>query len=306
MTKLRRARRQPSLLKAAACLVAAAPASAGAADLTLDRSSGFTVPAEVKGRSLRLRVSPSALGDILLNPEAARALRLKSASRDMAIIGPVKVPGGRSSVVVRIAGVAEKRRVYWYEGKAVEGADGLISPDLLPYDNVIFRTGPDKPGQKVSEVLLSRREGSLTYPYRAGTGTVQVHFSTSRDESMATASAAALLAPLHGGRWAGDPRRRLIALGVERPARPMVLERPIDLGGLGIGRFFVRTGDHRGDYRLPSDPSADPSEVVVTGLTRSRQRPWLVLTVGMDRLSSCSSLRYNKADRRLTLVCDGL
>jgi hypothetical protein len=202
--------------------------------------------------------------------------------------------------------VAVKQRIYWYEGKAVEGADGLISPDLLPYDNVIFRTGPDRAGQTVAEVLLSRKQGSLSFPYRAGNRTVPIYFSTSRDDSMATASAGALLAQLQGGRWAGDPRRHLIALGIGRPARPMVLERPIDLGGFAIARFFVRTGDHRGDYRLPTDVSADPGEVVVTGLTKSRQRAWLVLTVGMDRLSSCSSLRYRKADRRLTLICDGV
>lgn len=293
-------------IAATACSAGLAAAPASAADLVLERSDGFTIPASVNGRELRLRVSPSALGDILLNPEAARAMGFKSSSRDVAVIGPVKVPGGRSSAVVTIAGLAARQRIYWYEGKAVEGADGLISPDLLPYDNVIFRTGPDRPGQTVAEVLLSRNKGSLAFPYRAGAENVRIHFSTAREDSMATASAAALLAPVHDGRWAGEPRRRLIALGVERPARPMILERPIDLGGLAVDRFFVRTGDHRGDYRLPSDASNDPNEAIVTGLTKSRQRPWLVLTVGMDRLSSCSSLRYRKADRRLTLVCDGL
>lgn len=188
----------------------------------------------------------------------------------------------------------------------MEGADGLISPDLLPYDNVIFRTGPDRPGQTVSEFLLRRKGGSLAFPYRAGTEHVQIHFSTSRDDSMATASTAAVLATVHDGRWAGDPRRRLIALGIQRPARPMVLGRPIELDGFAIDRFFVRTGDHRGGYRLPSEASADPNEAVVTGLTKSRQRPWLVLTVGMDRLAACSSLRYRKSDRNLTLVCDPL
>lgn len=103
-------------LWAAACLPVVVPAPARAADLTLERSSGFTIDAVVNGRPLRLRVSPSALGDVLLNPEAARTLGLKSSSRDIAIIGPVKVGGGRSSAVVSIGGVAGKQRIYWYEG----------------------------------------------------------------------------------------------------------------------------------------------------------------------------------------------
>jgi hypothetical protein len=295
-----------TLSGATACASAIAPVPAGAADLTLERSSGFTIPVEVNGRELRLRVSPSALGHILLNPDAARAAGLRRSTGDVAVIGPVKVKGSTRSAVTRIAGLPARRRIYWYEGKAVEGADGLISPELLPFDNVIFRIGPERPGQTVAEIPLRLEQGSLDFPYRTGGRIVRIHFSTARDDSMATASAAALLAQPHAGRWVGAPRRHLIALDVERPVRPLILKRPIDLDGFAIARFFVRIGDHRGGYRLPGEASPDPSEIVVTGLTRSRQRAWLVLTVGLDRLSGCSSIRYRKADRHLILVCDGI
>jgi hypothetical protein len=72
---------------AAALLAALAAASpAQAADLVLDRASGFVVTAEVDGRTLRLRVDPGANGVIVLNPAAAEraGLRESPVNREMA------------------------------------------------------------------------------------------------------------------------------------------------------------------------------------------------------------------------------
>ncbi|HEX9932500.1 MAG TPA: aspartyl protease family protein [Allosphingosinicella sp.] len=67
-----------------AALAAASPAEA--ADLVLDRSSGFVVTAEVNGQTLRLRVDPGANGVIVLNPAAAEraGLRESPVNREMA------------------------------------------------------------------------------------------------------------------------------------------------------------------------------------------------------------------------------
>jgi len=93
----------------------------------------------------------------------------------------------------------------------------------------------------------------------------------------------------------------VIEFGVVRPVRPMALARPLDLLGLRLAGFRVRTGDNRGDLTLPPDPNADPGEVVVTG--GSRQRAAFVVHVGMDRLASCSALVWNNATRHMRLNC---
>jgi hypothetical protein len=63
----------------------------------------------------------------------------------------------------------------------------------------------------------------------------------------------------------------------------------------------VRTGDNRGDLSLPPDPDADPGEILAAGA--SRQRAYYALTIGMDRLSQCSSLVWDNRGRMLTLNC---
>ena len=57
--------------------LAAAPASA--ADLVLDQRSGFVVPVEVNGHTLRLRVDPGANGVIVLNPALEERIIISSA-----------------------------------------------------------------------------------------------------------------------------------------------------------------------------------------------------------------------------------
>ena len=72
---------------AAALLAAFALCSpAQAADLVLDRATGFVVTAEVNGQTLRLRVDPGANGVIVLNPEAAEraGLRESPVTREIA------------------------------------------------------------------------------------------------------------------------------------------------------------------------------------------------------------------------------
>jgi hypothetical protein len=56
-------------------------------------------------------------------------------------------------------------------------------------------------------------------------------------------------------------------------------------------RLLVRTSDYRGRYRLPTDPPADPNEIVVTG-NKASGKALLRLTIAEDRLAACSSLSY--------------
>jgi hypothetical protein len=287
---------------AAAATLAAAPAAA--ADLVLDAESGFIVPIEVRGQTLRLRADLEAPGYPIINPAAAALLRFGgSMVKARAVVGPVRIRGRTNSAPYTNAGVPRRQRFVWFDRDTVSGADGTISPEDLPYDRVVFRLHPEAAGEVTSTVTLAFQRGTgLFMPITNGGQTIQVQFSTLQPLTLATASTGALLAASLDGSWSGEPRDALIEFGVSRPVRPMRLARPLAFADFALDGLNVRTGDHRGAYELPSDASADPDEIVVTG-NLSRQRARLTMTIGLDRLDRCSSLIYERPTRTLTMRC---
>jgi hypothetical protein len=169
---------------------------------------------------------------------------------------------------------------------------------------VTFDIAAPRAGEARFEIPLEfARAGGLYFPLQLGQDLVRIQFSLIKPDSLATAAAGARLSELHGGQWTGEPRDQLIEFGVTRPVRPLRLVRPLNLAGLRVADFFVRTGDNRGDLSLPPDPGADPDEVVVTG---SRQPARFELVLGADRLRQCSSLVWDNLARRMALHCTNL
>jgi hypothetical protein len=293
------------------------PSAASAADLLLDRASGFTIPVEIGGATLRLRVDPAAAGLVILNPDAVARAKLtpemmsgrpgipgQFVRPSYARIGPVGLTGRTRGTTARTDGQAFPIRAIWFDRPAIDGADGLISPASLPYESVTFRLAAPRAGE--SPVVLALdfvTELGLYFPYPLEGRALPVQFSLWKPSSIGTAAAGALLAQGRSGAWAGEPDRRPISFGVLRPVRPMRLQRPLDLGFARVAGFLVRTGDYRGGLALPAD-SADPDEIVVTA-ARAVQAARLNLVLGADQFAACSSLHYDRAGRRLTLNCLG-
>ena len=289
---------------AAAAVLMACAAPAAAADLTLDASSGFAIPIELRGHTLRLRVDLETPGHPILNPGAAARVGFRgSLFGARAVIGPVRLRGETNGSKFRIDGIEREHRFVWFDRDHVEGADGLISPHDLPYDNVTFRLRPEQPGEVTTSLVMDfSRSTGLHVPLAIGTARAFLQFSTLQPNTLATASFGALVAAERGGTWDGEPRDARIEFGVTRPVRPMQLATPLRLDSFAFDHLLVRTRDFRGDYQLPTDASEDPDEIVVTG-ERARQRARLYATVGLDRLSACSSLVYTRATRTLTMRC---
>jgi hypothetical protein len=143
---------------------------------------------------------------------------------------------------------------------------------------------------------------SLVYKHRVIDKDVDVRFLLSAPRTLLTAAAAAHLATQHDGNWSGEAMPYLVAFDVTRPVRPMTFGRPIDISGLIVAQALVRTSDFRGQYALPTDASADPSEIIVTGRA-GRTSAVLNAIIGQDLLSSCASISYVGATRMLTLLC---
>lgn len=286
-----------------AALLMAGPAAA--ADLVVERAANFTIGATINGQPVRLRVDPETSGYIILNQATVRRLGLRRSLLGSATrIGPVRLTGGSKVAEVAIGGVTGDRRLVWLEDReAIEGADGLIGPSDMPFGRVTFNLGAPREGEAAFVLPMAyERSFGLYHGMRIGQHDFRFQFSLTKPFTLATAGAGAALAGLQDGAWTGEAVDQVIELGVVRPVRPLRLARPLPVGGrFLLADLRVRTGDNRGNLALPSEPDADPDEVVVTG--RSRQRAAFVVHVGLDRLEACSSLVWDNRTRQLTLNC---
>ncbi|HEV2816065.1 MAG TPA: hypothetical protein VGW40_02425 [Allosphingosinicella sp.] len=294
--------------------LAASPAAA--ADLVLERAADYLVPVEINGIVLRLRADPAASGLVILNPGAVRRAKIQPElirgrpgipglyiRESLARVGPVRLAGRTRALAGRIGGAIVPLRAIWFDRDAIDGADGLISVALLPYDSVSFRLRPARGDESESALALEFvTELGLYHPWPLGERAIPIQFSLWRPASIGTAAAGALLARDRAGAWQGGLERRPLSFGIVRPVRPLLLARPIELGRLSVRRFLVRTGDYRGGYALPRDSDLDPDEIVVTA-ERAVQAARLNLILGQDQFGACSSLRFERAPRRLVLSC---
>ena len=105
----------------------------------------------------------------------------------------------------------------------------------------------------------------------------------------------------------GETRERVrLATGIERPARPMRLARPLSVDGLTLANLLVRTRDFGGATSLPGlaepDEEASPDEVVVTARADASPAVYYIM-LGADALAPCSSITFDNLHRRVELSC---
>ena len=133
-----------------------------------------------------------------------------------------------------------------------------------------------------------------------GLHSVFVQFSLTRPDSVATASAGAILARSFGGRLEGEGTS-IAAFGISRRTTMLTFRQPAELAGFRFDRIPVRTADFAGNFDFPSEPD-DPDGIVVKKRT-TQQAAWPVVLLGRDRLDHCSEAVYDTVARRLTLRC---
>ena len=286
-------------------LLSMCAASADASVLELDQRSGAAVAVMLNGQRLLLKVNPGTNGDVTLNPDAAVRARLRPSIIPVTgLIGPVKVRGHVAKAKMSIAGVPVSAAFTWYGKPVVTGADGVISPGLLPYDEVNLSLGPPSRNsiETVLPVVFSRDFGLAHLTSINGTPT-GVRFSVGKEGSMSTAAAGALIAATQGGSWLGPPVPTVVNLGIQRPVRPLALVRTWQVGPFPVRRFLVRTADWRGPQPFPTEPSGDAAEIIVTAKARGARKPLYELVIGQDYLGACSAVRYQRKRGTLTFRC---
>ena len=288
---------------------AAAPAAAptGPGSLVVSSRNGFVIPVSIEGKLIRLRVDP-AVDSIVLNPGVAARLGLKPAFRNsilrpLVFVGPARIKGTAGAGRIAIGSWSGKRSISWFERDITSEADGLIGVADLPHERVTMELRPAASGDGSFTYAVDKKDWlGLVHTLKIGGKEILTRFSFHQRFTQASAAAGAVLAAERRGTWAAAASPRPILFGVSRPTRLMAFQTPLSVNGLIFERLLIRTSDHRGGYRLPTDPPADPNEIVVTG-KGARSKAHLRLTISEDRLSACSGLTYVGRERRLTLVC---
>ena len=277
----------------------------------LDIEESKPVEVFINGKPVNLLVAPDSKSIPALNSDAAERLGLKQSLVSFQfLIGSESLDFGTDSANLDFGHGTFKRRVAFGDHHIIDGADGEVGPAALPFPKVRFHLGERKQGERnivLPLVNLSRTQtGTLL---KIDETQIHVTFSLSRDESLATATAGAILAEKYGGHFDGDTHMVPVRYGIDRPVRPLTLTRELKLGDLKIESIFVRTADLGSTDSIPEGPeqtsSSDPDEIVVIGKARKKQKNlrYQTLIVGRASLKDCSSITYDFASKKILLSC---
>ncbi|NML07282.1 hypothetical protein [Sphingomonas sp. G-3-2-10] len=280
-------------------------AADAAAPLTV--SGDRIYDAVIDGVPARLRIDPGAPSMPVINPGLAARIGLNGSLIGTRVaIGPIRLSGKSSISTLDLAGSGPfKRRATWFEANWADDVDGAIGPGGMPADVVRFDLRAPQPGERtVSLPLLDMRWAGMGVRVMVGDRPVTIRFSLDRAESLATASAGAVIAANHRGSFDRPAETRIVYLGVQRPVRHLALASPLTIGPLSITGLFVRTGDFGSAASIPDgpQPEPDPDEIVVTGGKKAKKSD-LGLVIGRDHLDRCSSILFDKPAKLLTLSC---
>ena len=290
------------------CLVlAASPAPARPAAPTgrlVVRAAQPFVVLSINGHQLRLKIDLGANSGVILNPQAARRSGLAEEGTTLMRIGPVRLRGSRARPAFELDGARWSARVRWFDRNFVDDADGVISPNDLPFAQVLFEgLGRASRAPFALETSYTEDRG-LFVPVKVAGKKVAVRFSLLRLESFATGSAGALLVRQQGGLLEGKAIQHHIGWDVFRPTRRLTLDRPWRVGNFHLRTLLVRSRDYRGKSVLPSAVAeAGPTDIVVTARGGERQSAEHFMTVGLDQLQACETITYNRAPKQLTFRC---
>lgn len=280
-------------------MVARQPSLAGEMDLDAARP---LIDVMLAGQSVRLRLDPAQWGAIELNPAVAARLALTWAPGRNLSVGRTTLLGRTAPAEMAVAGTRRLVLVATHDRTAAANAEGVIGPDLLPYASIRWRRvdAPSPTGTVVLPLTLDEARGLEAAAPDLAPG-LFVRFSLTAPETTATAAAAALLVRRLGGQWDGPVVQMPLILGVTRPVRPIRFGRPFRVAGFRVDRLGIRVADFRGDNPLPSETLGE-ADITVSRRERPQgAEPWVSL--GLDRLGSCTDITYRAAPRTLTLSC---
>jgi hypothetical protein len=276
--------------------------------IVLDRADP-AVAGTLAGVPARLAVS----FDTGLYVSAATAARLPLDWRkgEAENVGRVRIEHREAVGEAAIGGVIAPMLMQTQDAPCCDGHDGAISVEDIPWSTVRIGNGRGTAERRFAMVRDS--QSGLSVPWRVGGHVIHIVLAPNVPETVATASAAAILADAYGGRLDNASRQVVVAYGVARTVRDMRFARPIDPLGFALDRIAVRIADYAGDTSLLAAqaplPAAGAGEIEVRHKPLPPQERWPAITIGRDLLDRCPALAFYRygADRgpEIGLLCGG-
>ncbi len=260
------------------------------------------VSGSVNGQAMNFQMLAWAPSTLILNPEPALSLGLKSGP----FSGKLVVGKTRDKVMVTgaqyaIGSQATKGQIGWTNRAISPTASGWLGPGAAPFDVVTFQLHPAEVGETPYTLPMIFAGGGVVTTIKIGDKDITITWDNSRGGTIVSGAAGAEIAKANVGSFFGPVATEMVQLNAERPTRKLRLANPLRLGPISIRDISVRTSEG-GESSIP-DMDADPSEIVVTASARSRVKPAYFVFVGMNDMKNCSSLTFDKPAKLIRLMC---
>lgn len=218
-------------------------------------------------------------------------------------VGRILVRHREATGDVTVAGIAAPMALQTQYAPCCGAHEGAIGVTELPWS--IVRIGNAGQEGERRYPTTDTAESGLSIPWRVGRDTIHVVLSLDAPETVATASAAAILSKTYGGRLGNEVRQVPVAYGISRTVRDMALGQPTALIGFPLTHIAVRIGDYAGDTVLPQPdlPKAESTSEIVVSHRPPPQFRWAAITVGRDLLDRCAQISVYRDKRQIGLVC---
>lgn len=297
----------------------AAPQGDAAPPDTVVLDADTPVDLEINGQPVQLMPTTGDVDHIMLNQPAVDRLQLSAQPvdglGDLRIGGKNVLRGRHAGGWVRVAGRRQRQQLYWFPGMAPFAYDGSIGPFALPHRTVQVAWADGDARQYAWRLvggINTLADGVAAVGGRAFYLGADVR--RRRALPLATASTAADLAAVLGGRLEGPVWQEEIAMGFRRPVRRMRFDRPLEVGPFRLAEVAVRVRDSdaadglsrlgRGQQAL-REVGEDPAEILVRGRNAGRQSVVRALVLSRTQLEAfgCTRLIIDKRQRLFILAC---
>lgn len=264
------------------------------------------LPMSVNGKPGVVLIEPGGPDEFTCNQDfVVRAGIFGEGPLPLISVGPIKVVGAFGEITVLVSGQKVRRFARWTNRPSVRNADCVVGPRGLNYDRVKFVLGPPQPNASITALpFYPRVRGSIYGSVPVGEDTIAVRFELDHSRSVLTAPAARIVARALGGTVTGPTELDHVAMGVSRPIRKFLLQKPLRVGSLSLQNSFVRVSDYGDATNIRYNPMDElqPGDLVVTGRFKNPGRIKL-MRIGRSDLSSCSSITVDLRGKRIELAC---
>lgn len=290
----------PNLSLAAVALVWASQAQAEERVIDADNP---VVEFTVDGQKVALEVTPDGGGSPVLSAATARRLGMKgSMLAGVHMVGATRVTAESNLVRIDLGDdkPAKRRAFFFSTDEWHHRGEGLLGPVSLSEEIITYRLRDAVAGEReITLPLVEHKRSGFYTRLPIGENYIPTFISFERPETMANASAGAILAQAFGARMEGESREMHIELGIHRPVRDLVLTERLMLGELPVKSIVVRTKDTGSTAAIP-DEESDPNEIVVAG---GKLKIHPTLHIGTDSLDHCSTLSFDRPAQLIRMSC---